>query len=106
MSRPETRAAAERAIPTDDLLHRVQEIASRAPDRMPERVLPLAAETDLVTLTLDELHDLVYASASITLKDAPMSVDDARKWSLRCAQRADVIAREHDGLHRGADPRG
>ena len=63
--------------------------------------------TDLVTLTLDELHDLVYLSASsINQTSTTMSKGHAQDLAKRTAITARARAAAHDGHHRGDDPRG
>lgn len=64
------------------------------------------AEVDLITLTLDELHDLVYLAASaINQTSSTMSKAHAQSLAGRAAALARSRASRHDGHHRGADPR-
>lgn len=69
--------------------------------------LPSSDDVDLVTLTLDELHDLVYLAASaINQASTTMSKSHAQDLAKRAAVLARSRAARHDGHHRGADPRG
>ncbi len=64
-------------------------------------------EVDLVTLTLDELHDLVYlAASSINRSSTTMSQSHAQDLAKRAAVLARSRAAQHDGHHLGVDPRG
>lgn len=63
-------------------------------------------EVDLVTLTLDELHDLVYLSASaINQTSTRLSKSHAQELASQTAMLARTRATRHDGHHRGSDPR-
>lgn len=69
--------------------------------------LPSSDDVDMVTLTLDELHDLVYLAASaINQGSTTMSKSHAQDLAKRAAILARSRAAQHDGHHRGADPRG
>ena len=69
--------------------------------------LPSSDAVDMVTLTLDELHDLVYLAASaINQGSTTMIKSHAQDLAKRAASLARSRAAQHDGLHRGADPRG
>lgn len=69
--------------------------------------LPSSDHVDLVTLTLDELHDLVYLAASgINQGSTTMSKSHAQDLAARTATLVRSRAARHDGHHRGADPRG
>lgn len=83
--------------------------ANRADDQLPERMLPdTSPEVDLVTMTLPELHDLIYNATSTTLRESmthlPMYA--RQREAERIASQALLIVRGQDYLHQGADPRG
>lgn len=70
-----------------------------------ESTLP-TADVELITLTLDELHDLVYAAATTANRTTTLlTLEHSRRLAQLAAETARPIARRHDGLHRGADPR-
>jgi hypothetical protein len=69
--------------------------------------LPTADHAELVTLTLDELHDLMHAAireASTTV--ATVSDPASRRLADRACTLGRIKAQAHDGYHRGTDPRG
>lgn len=69
--------------------------------------LPSSDQVELITLTLDELHDLVYlAASSVNQGSTTMSKSHAQDLAKRAAMLARSRAARHDGHHRGADPRG
>ena len=82
--------------------------ANRADDQLPERTLPLhELEVELVTVTLTELHDLIYNAGSTTLRDhgPSLTIDRRQRLARRIADQALTITAGEDYSHRGPDPR-
>lgn len=70
-----------------------------------EPALPSNRTTDLVTVTVDELHDLVYTSTSNVLRRTSMGDGHARQIAARVAIEAQQVSRANGWTTRGADPR-
>lgn len=71
---------------------------SPAPSTLTEPTLPTSSMVPLVTLSTDQLHDLVYAAASEYLHGLTgLRSDVARQHARRIAAQAELIAhREYD----------
>lgn len=91
-------AAHEDGLSLADRIADARTRARPAPIAGGEVTLPSGPEVPLVTLTTDQLHDLVYAAASQYLRElSGMAGDRARTHASRIAARADLIAHtEHD----------
>lgn len=74
---------------------------------IPEPTLPSNRTVPLVTLTTDELHDLIYAATSTYLRElSQMTGDRARRHATRVAERGQQIAYAQGYVGRGEPPRG
>lgn len=87
----------------------MRNIARRAGTEIPSTAdqpgLPTSGSTELIELTLDELHDLIVgivreASLTVTITDP-----NSRRLADRAAMLGRMKAQAHDGYRRGADPR-
>lgn len=67
--------------------------------------LPSASTVDLVTMTLDELHDTIYQAVSTHLQRTPMTKAKAQAHAATAADLGQQIVRVHGWTHRGQDPR-
>lgn len=94
----------------DDKIRRATVAAAQRGEALiPEPTLPEPGPVvDLATMTMVELHDLLYSAASTYLQSTVKSMPkrDARLHAERIANQGLLIARGQDYLHRGADPRG
>lgn len=81
-------------------------IATRAGQQPVEATLPSREDVGIVTLTLDELHDLVYAAACQANRTSTLTLDRARRLARVAAERSRSLAVAHDGYTVGRDPRG
>lgn len=87
---------------------KVQAVIRRRAGRVTEPSLPsgAASEVGLVTITLDELHDLTYTATSRALRSTTsMSQERVRHYGMLAAEEARRLGLGHDGFHRGSDPR-
>lgn len=62
-------------------------------------------DVTLFTLTENELHDLVYAAASLQLREHTMPISTAQQYAGEIANRACAHALGSDFRHKGPDPR-
>lgn len=108
--RRETRLAAKATADVDPL-----DVIARArarladlppvPDDETQPRLPSNQTVPLVTLTTDQLHDLVYAATSNYLRTlAGMSRARAQHHASRISIEAQALAVEHGRSHRGDAP--
>lgn len=107
----QVRRARESGETVDDKLQRILTrrltAAPTAELYAPQPSLPTDGAVDMITLTLDELHDLVYlATSAINQGSTTMSKAHAQDLAKRAAMLARARATQHDGHHRGSDPRG
>ena len=71
-----------------------------------QQSLPIGGQVELLTITLDELHDLVYlAASSVNQEASTLSKSHAQDLAARAAMLTRTRATRHDGYHRGSDPR-
>lgn len=69
--------------------------------------LPSNTTTDLVTVTVDELSDLLYQAVSNVLqRHTSLTKSTAQGYAARASIEGQQIARAHGWTHRGTDPRG
>ncbi|VXC21023.1 hypothetical protein [Aeromicrobium sp. 9AM] len=94
------------------LEERIARAAAAAPAHVPaphaieQPSLPSATTVPLITMTLDELHDLVYAASSTYLQRlSDMPKAKAQMHAARVAIEAQQIVANLDYIHRGVDPR-
>lgn len=72
-----------------------------------EPTLPSNSTTDLVTVTVDELSDLIYQAASLVLqRHTSLTKSTAQAYAARASIEGQQIARAQGWVHRGTDPRG
>lgn len=98
----------------ESLEARLARLAAAAPPEPPEpgvylaqTIHPADLEVDLATLTVPELHDLVYAAASTYLQSlSSMTKTKAHTHAERIASMAEQITAGQDYMTRGRDPRG
>jgi len=68
--------------------------------------LPSNSTTDLVTLTIDELSDLIYQATSLVLqRHTSLTKSTAQGYASRASIEGQQIARAQGWVHRGTDPR-
>lgn len=120
--RTETKEALKAARRRDDatsLADRIARNATNAADREAARAnalyeahaieqpsLPSNTTTDLVTMTVDELHDVIYQAVSTSMQRAKVPARKAQASAARAAITGQQIVRAHGWTHRGEDPRG
>lgn len=93
----------------EPLVEKVDRVIARRAGKVDEPTLPSgpAQDVGLVTLTLDELHDLTYTATLRALRTtSTMNQDRVRHFGALAAEQSRRLALGHDGFHRGADPRG
>lgn len=94
---------------TEERIARLAAAAPAEPVAGLEQTLPSTDPVvDLATVTMPELHDLVYAAASTYLQSlSQMTKTKAHTHAERIASMALTITKDHpDYMTRGADPRG
>lgn len=106
----------ERAAMRDELSleDRIERARLRSLERAPKVTEPMlkldtipGAITNLVTVTTEELHDLVYAACGVYWRElSGVPLEQGRRHSARIADHALMLLGGHpDYLHQGLDPR-
>lgn len=83
---------------------KVRDVIRRRAGDLPVTTLPTREDVGLVTLTLDELHDVAYTAVRQACRETNTPDRDAR-LANHAAERATRLALAHDGYHVGTDPR-
>ncbi len=105
-------SAAQRleGVGLDEQIERARAAAANRAPQVTEPTLRVEDATEtvpLITVTRDELHDLVYAAASIYLHSrTTLTLERGRMHARRIAEEALFVLRSHpDYQHAGPDPR-